>query len=174
MKLSSGARPARSCLRSMHWTVANPRREGAASLSITGKNRRPTGAIGVDFRARPIEALRAHLAGATSDSGQGVCPIRRPTSCLVCGRKPSDPHHLRYMQPRTLGRKVSDEFTVPLCRIHHRTVHCAVDERAWWKETGIDPSKVARMLWKKPRVNDRRFRPDRITQETISSRNQIA
>ena len=95
-------------------------------------------------------------------------------ACLVCGRKPSDPHHLRYMQPRTLGRKVSDEFTVPLCRIHHRTVHCAVDERAWWKETGIDPSKVARMLWKKPRVNDRRFRPDRITQETISSRNQIA
>ena len=40
--------------------------------------------------------------------------------CLICGRKPSDPHHLRFMQPRALGRKASDEFTVPLCRIHHR------------------------------------------------------
>jgi hypothetical protein len=30
-------------------------------------------------------------------------------TCLVCGRKPSDPHHLRFAQPRALGRKVSDE-----------------------------------------------------------------
>jgi hypothetical protein len=35
--------------------------------------------------------------------------------CLVCGRRPSDAHHLRFMQSRALGRKVSDEFTVPLC-----------------------------------------------------------
>ena len=40
--------------------------------------------------------------------------------CLVCGRHPSDPHHLRFAQPRALGVKVSDEFTVPLCRGHHR------------------------------------------------------
>ena len=44
-------------------------------------------------------------------------------ACLICGRKPSDPHHLRFTQPRALGRKVSDEFVVPLCRIHHRLVH---------------------------------------------------
>jgi len=37
-------------------------------------------------------------------------------ACLVCGRTPSDPHHLRFMQPRALGRKVSDEFVAPLCR----------------------------------------------------------
>ena len=30
------------------------------------------------------------------------------------------PLHLRYLQPRALGRKASDEFTVPLCRVHHR------------------------------------------------------
>jgi hypothetical protein len=161
-------------LRSMHWTVANPRREGAASLSITGKNRRPTGAIGVDFRARPIEALRAHLAGATSDSGQGLCPIRRPTS-LSCvrpqavGPASSTLHAAAHTRPQSKRRIHSAALSNPpphgsLCR--RRT--------AWWKETGIDPSKVARMLWKKPRVNDRRFRPDRITQETISSRNQIA
>jgi hypothetical protein len=36
-------------------------------------------------------------------------------ACLICGRKPSDPHHLGFTQPRALGRKVSDEFAVPLC-----------------------------------------------------------
>ena len=68
--------------------------------------------------------------------------------CLLCARKPSDAHHLRFVQPRALGRKASDEFAVPLCRIHHRAVHRAGDERAWWKATGIDPLKVARTLWK--------------------------
>ena len=67
--------------------------------------------------------------------------------CLVCGRKQSDPHHLRYLQPRALGRKVSDEFAVPLCRSHHRAVHRAGDEQAWWTAAGIDPVKVARQLW---------------------------
>src|SRR5262249_1512743 len=68
--------------------------------------------------------------------------------CLVCGRRPSDSHHLGFMQPRALGRKVSDEFAVPLCRGHHRAVHRARDEPAWWKQAGIDPIKVARRLWK--------------------------
>jgi ERF superfamily len=69
-------------------------------------------------------------------------------ACLVCGRKPSDPHHLGFTQPRALGRKVSDEFAVPLCRGHHRAAHRSRDERAWWSQAGIDPIKVARRLWK--------------------------
>jgi ERF superfamily len=69
-------------------------------------------------------------------------------ACLVCGRKPSDPHHLGFTQPRALGRKVSDEFAVPLCRGHHRAVHRSRGERAWWLQAGIDPIKVARRLWK--------------------------
>jgi hypothetical protein len=69
-------------------------------------------------------------------------------ACLVCGRKPSDPHHLGFTQPRALGRKVSDEFAVPLCRGHHRAVHRSGDERAWWQQAGIDPIKVAHRLWK--------------------------
>jgi hypothetical protein len=72
--------------------------------------------------------------------------------CLFCARKPSDAHHLRFMQPRALGRKVSDEFAVPLCRTHHRAAHQAKDEQAWWKATGIDPVEVARKLWKDSRV----------------------
>ena len=38
--------------------------------------------------------------------------------CLRCDRQPSEPHHLRIVQPRALGRKVSDEYVVPLCRTH--------------------------------------------------------
>src|SRR5262249_27770802 len=68
-------------------------------------------------------------------------------ACLVCGRKPSDPHHLGFTQPRALGRKVSDEFAVPLCRGHHRAAHRSRDERAWWRQAGIDPIKIARRLW---------------------------
>jgi hypothetical protein len=67
--------------------------------------------------------------------------------CLICGRKPSDPHHLRFAQSRALGRKVSDEFTVPLCRGHHREVHRYGDEAKWWSKTGIDPNAAARALW---------------------------
>jgi hypothetical protein len=71
--------------------------------------------------------------------------------CLLCGRKPSDPHHLGFTQPRALARKVSDEFVVPLCRGHHRAVHRSREERAWWRQSGIDPIKVARRLWKETR-----------------------
>jgi ERF superfamily len=67
--------------------------------------------------------------------------------CLVCGRRPSDPHHLRFTQSRALGRKVSDEFTVPLCRGHHREIHRRGDEVTWWQEVGIDPTTAARGLW---------------------------
>ena len=56
--------------------------------------------------------------------------------CLICGRSPADAHHLRFAQHRALGRKVSDEFTVPLCRGHHREVHRCGDEAAWWKNAG--------------------------------------
>src|SRR5439155_16542751 len=57
--------------------------------------------------------------------------------CLFCGRRPCDPHHLRFTQVRALGRKVSDEFTVPLCRIHHRDLHRSRDEAGWWAKLGI-------------------------------------
>ncbi|MGB6286876.1 MAG: hypothetical protein WBG18_21095, partial [Xanthobacteraceae bacterium] len=67
--------------------------------------------------------------------------------CLVCGRRPSDPHHLRFAQWRALGRKVSDEFTVPLCRTHHREIHRCGNEGSWWQNTRIDPLAAARALW---------------------------
>jgi hypothetical protein len=72
-------------------------------------------------------------------------------ACLICGRQPSDPHHLRSAQPRALSRKVSDEFTVPLCRIHHREIHRGADEAAWWNRFGVDPYFVAATLWAQTR-----------------------
>jgi ERF superfamily len=90
--------------------------------------------------------------------------------CLLCGRKPSDAHHIRFVQPRALGRKASDEFAVPLCRSHHRGVHRAGDEKAWWKQAGIDPIKVARKLWKHTRIDEGRIEPESTAQGASADR----
>jgi ERF superfamily len=81
--------------------------------------------------------------------------LRQP--CLVCGRVPSDPHHLTFTQPRALGRRVSDEFTVPLCRVHHRELHLSGNESAWWHRVNIDPLPVALKLWQHSRVDGELF-----------------
>jgi hypothetical protein len=74
-------------------------------------------------------------------------------SCLVCGRIPSDPHHLTFTQPRALGRRVSDEFMVPVCRVHHRELHRSGDEAAWWRRLNIDPIPIALRLWQQTRAD---------------------
>src|SRR5205823_6514455 len=71
--------------------------------------------------------------------------------CLACGRSPSDAHHLKFAQGRALGRKVSDKFTVPLCRAHHRELHLRGDERIWWQQVNLDPLPVAQRLWQHTR-----------------------
>jgi len=71
--------------------------------------------------------------------------------CLVCGRIPSDAHHVKFAEQRAMGRKVSDQFTVPVCRLHHRELHRRGDERAWWATQGIDPLAIAAKLWGKTR-----------------------
>ena len=74
-------------------------------------------------------------------------------ACLVCGRVPSDPHHLTFTQPRSMGRRVSDEFIVPVCRVHHRELHRSGDEVAWWQKLNIDPLPVALRLWQHTRAD---------------------
>jgi hypothetical protein len=69
--------------------------------------------------------------------------------CLVCGRTPSDAHHIKFAEQRAMGRKVSDRFTVPVCRLHHRELHRRGNERLWWESLGIDPLSVAATLWDK-------------------------
>jgi hypothetical protein len=67
--------------------------------------------------------------------------------CVLCSARPAEAHHIRFAQPRALGRRVSDEFTVPLCRKHHRDVHHNGNEAAWWHDMGIDPIDMALRLW---------------------------
>ena len=67
--------------------------------------------------------------------------------CLVCGRSPSQAHHLRFAQPRAMSRKVSDEFTVPLCATHHHELHMRGNEVEWWKDQQIEPLAIAEELW---------------------------
>jgi hypothetical protein len=103
-------------------------------------------------RSRP-SALRLELAS----SGPSVKPHRARDKdhlrsickqpCTVCGRTPCEAHHLRFAQPRSLGRRVSDEFTVPLCRLHHRELHQVGNELSWWKERNIDPLPIALRFW---------------------------
>jgi hypothetical protein len=67
--------------------------------------------------------------------------------CIICRRSPSDAHHVKFAQPKALGRKVSDEFTVPLCRDHHLQLHQHGNERAWWANLKIAPLDMAKELW---------------------------
>ena len=96
-----------------------------------------TGSEGTAYLAPKIVRLR--------DKAHRKFVSRQP--CLVCGRAPSEAHHLRFTQPRALGRKVSDQFTVPLCRLHHRELHRRGDEVAWWAAAKIEPLPIAQGLW---------------------------
>ncbi len=98
-----------------------------------------------------------------ADPGEQVAVISKPVRerdrehlkfvssqpCLVCGRTPSDAHHVKFAEQRAMGRKVSDRFTIPLCRLHHRELHRRGHERVWWESQGIDPLGIAATLWSK-------------------------
>jgi hypothetical protein len=92
--------------------------------------------------------------------------------CLVCGRTPADPHHLRFAQPRALSRKVSDEFTVPVCRLHHRELHNHGDEKMWWKGINIEPLPIALKLWKQGRMEGTAIVPE--VRKTTNTKIQIS
>jgi hypothetical protein len=77
------------------------------------------------------------------------CRYLTTQPCVVCGRIPSEAHHIRFAQPRALGRKVSDEYTVPVCRLHHRELHRYGDEASWWVGVNVDPLPVALELWRR-------------------------
>jgi hypothetical protein len=72
--------------------------------------------------------------------------------CVICQRTPCDAHHIKFAQPKALGRKVSDEFTVPLCREHHHELHRQGNEKAWWTNLQIEPIEIAKTLWQKSPV----------------------
>jgi hypothetical protein len=99
------------------------------------------------------------------------CKFVARQPCVVCGRSPAEAHHLRFAQPRALGRKVSDEFTIPVCRTHHRELHVYGDEASWWAGVGVDPIPIALRLWRRSHAATE---PDRsisaIEMETVAGR----
>jgi hypothetical protein len=99
--------------------------------------------------ANALPSSRRSLPKTTRHRNKEHLKFVQAQPCLVCGRNPSDPHHLRFAQPQALGRKVSDEFTVPLCRTHHREAHRASQELQWWQSKGLAPMEAARTLWSK-------------------------
>ena len=147
--------------------AARPADLGRQSPGAAPENAERAEATGIDKSVLTIATPRRYR---NRDHLRFVA--RQP--CLICGRKPSDPHHLRHTQPVALGRKASDEFAVPLCRTHHRAAHRAGDERAWWKASGIDPIKAARKLWKETRMNEGRVRPDRTMQAADADTQAVA
>jgi len=109
----------------------------------TGRRRPPTATVINNAIDKSVLAIPEPRRVRDRDHVKSVA--KQP--CLICGRRPCDAHHLRFAQHPALGRKVSDEFTVPLCRGHHREVHRSRDEADWWKKAGIDPTVQARALW---------------------------
>jgi hypothetical protein len=97
----------------------------------------------------------------------------RTQPCLICAKQPSDPHHLPFAQPRALGRKVSDQYTVPLCRAHHREVHRAAQEIGWWQSVGIAPLAVAEALWQESQSGHALNEPRPLAKSSQSRRPQI-
>jgi ERF superfamily len=103
-----------------------------------------------ELAANEIAPVRRRVVGKTIRlRDKEHCKFVAAEPCIVCGRTPADAHHLRFAQPRALGRKVSDEYTVPLCRGHHRELHRYGDEASWWAGVNIDPVPIALALWRR-------------------------
>ena len=128
-------------LKSCAIALAKPSNEPAGATTSSPTKERPkidksVLTIGETKRIRSKEHLRF--------------VARQP--CLICGRRPSQAHHVRYAQSKGLGLKVSDEFTVPLCAIHHTENHATGNERRWWEQRKIDPLEIASTLWREGRM----------------------
>jgi hypothetical protein len=106
----------------------------------------PTAPVKTRRRSRHVAAKAIRLRDKEHCKFVAIQP------CVVCGRAPSEAHHIRFAQPRALGRKVSDEYTVPVCRLHHRELHKYGDEASWWAGVGMDPLPIALELWQRSRA----------------------
>jgi ERF superfamily len=128
--------------------VASGASNGPTALTQTNE---PTGGQAISDAAPSSQQVNASNGKLRRFRDKDHLRFVAKHPCTVCERQPCEPHHIRFAQPRAISRKVSDEFTVPLCRVHHREVHRRGDEAAWWAEFGIDPMPIALRLWQQTR-----------------------
>ena len=98
-------------------------------------------------RGGPIATICTPIAKTIKKRDKAHLKFVASQPCLVCQQMPCDAHHLKFSQPRSLGSKVSDEFTVPLCRRHHQQLHQYGNELAWWANMQVAPIGIAKELW---------------------------
>ena len=145
-------------IQSMQTSVEEPPGSVAGGDSATASEQ-----IFIELKEAPVaapiilpqkrETRSRHVAAKTIRlRDKEHCKFVATQPCVVCGRTPSEAHHIRFAQPRAVGRKVSDEYTVPVCRLHHRDLHTYGDEASWWAAVSIDPLPIAGALWRKSRV----------------------
>ena len=143
-------------IQSMQASVEEPAGSGAGDGSATASEQIVVELMEASVAAPIIlpqkrEARRRVAAKTVRRRDKEHCKFVATQPCLVCGRMPAEAHHIRFAQPRALGRKVSDEYTVPVCRLHHRDLHTYGDEASWWAAVSIDPLAIALQLWRKSR-----------------------
>ena len=131
----NGEAGAEQVLDSTPTAMAAGSEKGAGDTPDLRDQQLPSAPVVTPLRKEVRRRNKAHLAFVAAQP------------CLVCQRSPCDAHHLKFAQPRSIGRKVSDEFTVPLCRDHHYDLHRHGNEQAWWANASIEPTEAARDLW---------------------------
>ena len=122
---------------------------------VTGATPAGAGCAISNADAAPTERLKIDksalaLAEPTRIRDQAHLKFVASQPCLICGRNKAQAHHLRFAQPKAMGRKVSDEYTVPLCSMHHRLLHQTGNEIAWWEYQQIDPLMAAAAVAAEP------------------------
>ncbi len=125
---------------------------GEAAPPVELRSQRPQDNDGGSVRSEPSAQAVVVISKPVRERDREHLKFVAAQSCLVCGRTPSDAHHIKFAEQRAMGRKVSDKFTVPVCRLHHRELHRRGNERAWWQKQGIEPLVVAAALWKKTHI----------------------
>ena len=66
--------------------------------------------------------------------------------CILCYYDCCQAHHITIAEPKAMGMKVSDYYTVPLCYTHHHQLHMT-GEAKFWTKIGINPKFYALLLY---------------------------
>jgi hypothetical protein len=129
-------------------TAINSQKSAHADARQTDGGKAADGCAGISKSSDGIDKSKLTLGEPKRIRNKAHLQSITRLPCVVCGRHPTQAHHIQFAQPRALGRKVGDEYTIPLCAIHHRQLHDAGNEREWWETHKIDPLKVADALWR--------------------------